>query len=897
MAVAEALSRLENDDMGDRNRLRVPTGWALNGSTEGWGANAVKRRVMSMTALLHPDKFPEEQRARATAAIQMASLIGQRISDPTMDELHTPSQATPQNRRRQRAPVTPSSCDDDESTSPPITPMPNTPPDVRQRKKEANKLRDQLLDVTKTNQQRLKPPVGSCRPGLKWSAAAVQERVDAFVSVLFSKIPTSSVTGNTPHWQAAFDALYELQELVVSANAPPLPRSPQSPADPHDIAKKFQGEGALVCYWMSTTHTVTCRRGKKIDDESVRHAAVERLLVWLAPILSAGEGLWIAMGPKTWSISRERGTGRAHNHGQGLVGALAISNAAAKEMLTEVCKLFDTGDDRFYFDHEIHDKGDNRTVIDAMGYTVKDGGGGVQCRKNHYLNFNNFGDTAQHEYENLCWAEWFAKADTSGYSWEKSGFDWAGDTSIKKIVLKKSTLVPQVIVQVKRDNLLSYDVTFIKRTCWVFCQGKYALDPTLVIGGYGAAAPEARLEALSILSENPTACLQSTYEMGLVLCGPQKGSSVNFDGLGQLPRRRGLTRLPRDMAMQLDVFEAKHHFDTGQLPVRLVSLPRDMQLATPKGVGLIVDLAFDGKKRPDAIAFSKMLAGAGFEVKNIIYEHSKHADPTGELAVGACVEMLQACETLLKNFGPKSLDQTPRIYDRLDIADFMYLMSNSFDSSKVEALQLLVRQQKERSRNSLLHALFELYSVGIPENVDTFLHPGDERGSCYAYDTFELSTVLSAPMDDGLHLMFGYSTDDTDPTADDFDFDLSNLSPGASTVNSVGRGHIFFCSVFKWSDADVQEAARRKQRLYNTPSFLRSQGKLKTPTPTPRRAAPPASPVLRAASPVLRAASPVLRECTPDSTNVRLPDEDEDEEDLDFEAMEAMDSMGLNDTD
>ena len=238
-----------------------------------------------------------------------------------------------------------------------------------------------------------------------------------------------------------------------------------------------------------------------------------------------------------------------------------------------------------------------------------------------------------------------------------------------------------------------------------------------------------------------------------------------------------------------------------------------MQLPTLKGVALIVDLGFDREKRFAAVSFSKMLAAAGFEPKNVIYEHSKKADPSGELAVGACVEMLRACESQLKNFGPDNLDQTPRMFDRLDLSDFMYLQSNSFDTSRAEAVQLLQKKQEERSRNNLMHALFDIHSIGIPENVDTFLHPGDERGSCYAYDLVELAAVLSEPMDDGLHLMFGYSPDSTDPTANEFDFDLSNLSPGATTIDSIGRGHIFFCSIFKWSDAAVQEAARRKRQL------------------------------------------------------------------------------------
>ena len=113
-------------------------------------------------------------------------------------------------------------------------------------------------------------PHGACRQGLKWGVAAVKERVDAITAFLFSRIPTSSVVGNTEHWQAAFDALLALQERVVTANAPPPRQRDAPPADPHEVAAKWQGDGERIQYWLSTTHTVTCQRGQKIEDESVR---------------------------------------------------------------------------------------------------------------------------------------------------------------------------------------------------------------------------------------------------------------------------------------------------------------------------------------------------------------------------------------------------------------------------------------------------------------------------------------------------------------------------------------------------------------------------------------------------------------------------------------------------
>ena len=158
------------------------------------------------------------------------------------------------------------------------------------------------------------------------------------------------------------------------------------PADPHDVAMRHQGGGDKLVYYMSGTHTVTARRGKKIDDERLRSMCIARLVEWAAPILSAGEGVWIAMGSKTWSISRERGQPKGHHFGQSCTGVLACSKAEAEALLKAVYVLFDSGDSRFYINHQIHHVGEDRPIDVAMGYTIKD----RQSRA--YLNRNNFGD-------------------------------------------------------------------------------------------------------------------------------------------------------------------------------------------------------------------------------------------------------------------------------------------------------------------------------------------------------------------------------------------------------------------------------------------------------------------------------------------------------------------------
>ena len=149
-----------------------------------------------------------------------------------------------------------------------------------------------------------------------------------------------------------------------------------------------------------------------------------------------------------------------------------------------------------------------------MGYTLKDGdGGGCKAQKPWFMNRSNFAEG----FASKLYDSWYAVAgNTAGWAWEKVDMCWTGGgDGSHKTTLKKSNLIPQLMHWILRWNLQTFDVTFLKRLCWMFSHApyKYTLDPSLVLGSYGSLASEIRLEALSIVENDPSTCLQSTQEV------------------------------------------------------------------------------------------------------------------------------------------------------------------------------------------------------------------------------------------------------------------------------------------------------------------------------------------------------------------------------------------------
>ena len=308
-AVSEVLARIEDAGLSDRRRLEVPAGWAMRNARPGWRRDSVEMRIKALRVVLHPDKNPLLL-DRCTEGIKELDVIGARM-------LHDEGIQTPR-------PPTPGSS---AFNSPPPR-APKTPPDVAKKRKQANQVRWQLLDPEKTDRERIRPPRNTVETGLNWGAEAVKTRYDALGAILRGCIPRGE--SDLDHWREAYDALEAVyQRLLLAAAGGPRAAASQPVSDPHEVARLLQGEGEMIVYFLSGTHTPTARKGKRIKEESWRNETIGRFLNFMAPILAAAEGMWVATGPRTWSWSRERGENVGHTHGQTLTGVLASSEVSS----------------------------------------------------------------------------------------------------------------------------------------------------------------------------------------------------------------------------------------------------------------------------------------------------------------------------------------------------------------------------------------------------------------------------------------------------------------------------------------------------------------------------------------------------------------------------------------
>ena len=86
----------------------------------------------------------------------------------------------------------------------------------------------------------------------------------------------------------------------------------------------------------------------------------------------------------------------------------AGSAEEASAALAKLYKRFAPRRDNAYFEHRIHDKGDNRNVSMANGYCLKDGGGGVDPARNHYRHVGNLTP----EFSKQAYKDWFDAQDS-----------------------------------------------------------------------------------------------------------------------------------------------------------------------------------------------------------------------------------------------------------------------------------------------------------------------------------------------------------------------------------------------------------------------------------------------------------------------------------------------------
>jgi hypothetical protein len=84
------------------------------------------------------------------------------------------------------------------------------------------------------------------------------------------------------------------------------------------LSTRTDPEAEAVEYCLSGTHTVSNHKGQKFDDEVARSAIIYAFINHMADALTHLELLqvFVCAGPNTYSISREQGAKKHHNHGQ-----------------------------------------------------------------------------------------------------------------------------------------------------------------------------------------------------------------------------------------------------------------------------------------------------------------------------------------------------------------------------------------------------------------------------------------------------------------------------------------------------------------------------------------------------------------------------------------------------
>jgi len=84
------------------------------------------------------------------------------------------------------------------------------------------------------------------------------------------------------------------------------------------LSTRTDPEAEEVEYCLSGTHTVSNHKGQKFDDNVARSAIIYGFINHMADALTRLELLqvFVCAGPNTYSISREQGAKKHHNHGQ-----------------------------------------------------------------------------------------------------------------------------------------------------------------------------------------------------------------------------------------------------------------------------------------------------------------------------------------------------------------------------------------------------------------------------------------------------------------------------------------------------------------------------------------------------------------------------------------------------
>ena len=462
-----------------RTRLAVPDAMASKHGLTSAASAAMRERLKKwMLFYVHPDRHPTDENTLWTELTQVLQLLFAFAekhgldSEPKMvgDNWVPWGDANDESSDADDAPWSPA-----HASSPPPAP-PAASPATKAAFKKADAVVRLLQRDDLEDDRYFELPRGSGRTGLRFKFPTnIKERWVTLQQILdaASSKPSASAA-QLDEWercraklQAAWDRLNEQHKASDRARDEARAEAAAAAAAGKDALELYQSlakPGERVEFAMSGTHTPTKVNGKTaITDNSVFSGMVGDLLSWWdvqAPRLQ--EAGFIAPGPNTWGLTRERGEGLGKFHGQGLTRVCAVDYEEAKELLTKIFKCYQSKVPHYYFDHEVHDKGDNRPLKVAFGYVLKDGGGGVRPRRNHFLHVGNISEEAQKEY----FQEWFKTINVDSWNFSKMGFVWKGDSNKKVVNLKRSNMIPLTINFVQCEGAMMYDASFLDRLAW-----------------------------------------------------------------------------------------------------------------------------------------------------------------------------------------------------------------------------------------------------------------------------------------------------------------------------------------------------------------------------------------------------------------------------------------------
>ena len=353
-----------------------------------------------------------------------------RVRRPVVSPESEPS--VPRARRAMRLSVVP-------APSPPTAPDPEPPVFVAPPLSPRSKLkhiaacwtRARLLDDQVSAKDKLALPRGYGMAGLRFDKKGLQARAKLLRPLVHPDKHAGEGEEELALWTSAFQALESALTIAMDEWGPTPRRAAQKPRngggdDPLRVLanRREKTDADVECaeFWLSGTHAVKKRKGQGDVTTHERLLILNGFLDWFATNAPALQEAGFFMSEEnTRNLAMERGEENGHHHGQSLIGVMwpgPVEEAA--DALASVLSEYPMPVVGRVLEHRIHDKGANRSVRIAIGYTTKDGGGGVQSRRPHFRSVGNLTSA----FEKAAFDEWFSSAgDTQTWGWEKTGFD------------------------------------------------------------------------------------------------------------------------------------------------------------------------------------------------------------------------------------------------------------------------------------------------------------------------------------------------------------------------------------------------------------------------------------------------------------------------------------------